>query len=148
MGWKAVRVTGLIRPSDCRGSWQRLLLILAALGTVGCGQDADQARISDRSADTDPVPGGTAVVALATDPEVLNPLIYTSTTAGFVFAEMHDGLTEMGDDLLYHPRIAAGWEVAPDGMSVTYHLRPWRWSDGTPLTAVDVVASSGIFFHK
>ncbi len=147
MAWNSVRVTGLVRPSGCRLSLQRFLLILAALGTVGCGQDAGQTQNPDGSPDTRPVPGGTAVVALATDPEVLNPLIYTSTTAGFVFAEMHDGLTEMGDDLLYHPRIAARWEIAPDGMSVTYHLRPWRWSDGIPLTAVDVVASFNLLIN-
>ena len=121
------------------------LVACAALGAVGCGQDETKTRGRDATTDTEPVPGGTAVVTLATDPDVLNPLIYTSSTAGFVFAELHDGLTEMGDDLLYHPRIASGWEVASDGLSITYHLRPWRWSDGVPLTARDVVGSFNLF---
>ncbi len=112
---------------------------------AGCGSDENESRNPEPFAGTEPVSGGTAVVALTTDPEVLNPLIYTSSTAGFIFAELHDGLTEMGDDLLYHPRIADRWEVAPDGLSVTYHLRPWRWSDGVPLTARDVIVSFNLF---
>jgi peptide/nickel transport system substrate-binding protein len=32
-----------------------------------------------------------------------------------------------------------------DGRTVTYHLRPWRWSDGNPLTAWDVVSSFNLF---
>ncbi len=85
------------------------------------------------------------MVALSSDPDVLNPLIYTSSNAGFVFAEIHDGLTEMGDDLAYYPRIAESWEVSPDGHAVTYRLRPWWWSDGQSLTARDVVSSFNLF---
>jgi len=37
------------------------------------------------------------------------------------------------------PALAQSFEVAPDLLSVTYHLRPGlKWSDGTPLTAKDV----------
>ena len=37
------------------------------------------------------------------------------------------------------PALAQSFEVAPDLLSVTYHLRPdMKWSDGTPLTAKDV----------
>ncbi|MBK7772097.1 MAG: ABC transporter substrate-binding protein [bacterium] len=91
------------------------------------------------------VPGGTAVVALAADPDVLNPLIYSSTIAGIVIAELHDGLADMDENLSYVPRIARGWEIAPDGLSITYHLRPWCWSDGAPLAARDVVRSFELF---
>ncbi len=89
--------------------------------------------------------GGTAVVALAADPDVLNPLISDSAVAGIINAELYDGLADMGEDLSYQPRLARGWDVGPDGRSITYHLRPWRWSDGAPLTARDVVLSLELF---
>ncbi|MBK8166022.1 MAG: hypothetical protein IPK64_08650 [bacterium] len=95
----------------------------------------------------DPVPvsGGTALVALASEPDVLNPLLHASATAGQVIAELHDGLTDMDESLEYVPRIARSWDLAPDSLSITYHLKPWRWSDGQPLTARDVVESLGLF---
>jgi peptide/nickel transport system substrate-binding protein len=51
----------------------------------------------------------------------------------------------MAEDLTYQPRIAQRWEVSPDGLAVTYHLRAWQWSDGTALTARDVVMSLDLF---
>jgi len=115
------------------------------VGVVGCGEDNSRTGGAPSGPGNRPTPGGTAVVALSSDPDALNPLIYTSATAGIVFAEIHDGLAEMGDDLVYHPRIAASWEVSPDGRTVTYHLRPWRWSDEQSLTARDVVSSFNLF---
>lgn len=127
--------------------WRALMLagVLAACLGTGCGSQEDDQPGTAQNPMGKAVAGGTAVVALSSDPDVLNPLIYTSLNAGMVFAEIHDGLTEMGDDLTYQPRIADHWEVAPDGLSVVYHLRPWRWSDGHPLTAEDVVSSFNLF---
>ncbi len=122
-----------------------VLLACGSMGFPGCGGDSPRTEKSDSETQTKPVAGGTAVVALSSDPDALNPLIYTSSNAGIVFAELHDGLTEMGDDLSYHPRIASDWVVSSDGLQITYRLRPWRWSDGHPLTAGDVVSSFDLF---
>lgn len=130
-----------------RGRMRRLGTAAWAAGVIvllagGC--ERSRPRGADAGTGT-PVDGGTAVVALSADPDVLNPLISESTIAGIVNAELYDGLADMGEDLSYQPRLARGWEVAPDGRSITYHLRPWRWSDGAPLTARDVVMSLGMF---
>lgn len=85
------------------------------------------------------MPGGTAVIALGGNPDVLNSLIRGSAYAGIVIGEMQDRLAEQGEDLEWEPRIASRWDIAPDYMSITYHLQPWVWSDGRPLTAEDVV---------
>jgi peptide/nickel transport system substrate-binding protein len=62
-----------------------------------------------------------------------------------VFAEIHDGLTDMDENLEYRPGIARAWDIAPDRRSITFHLRPWTWSDGAPLTAYDVQRSCELF---
>src|SRR5262245_16400337 len=38
------------------------------------------------------------------------------------------------------PGVASAWEISPDGLRYTFHLRPEaRWSDGQPVTASDFV---------
>ncbi len=40
------------------------------------------------------------------------------------------------------PRLAESWETSPDGLTVTFKLRPGvKWHDGTPFTAADVAFS-------
>ena len=89
--------------------------------------------------------GGTAIIAMKEDPDVLNPLIRVSADAGRVLAAIADPLLEMNEDLGWDPRIARSWDLAPDGLSLTFHLRPWVWSDGVPLTARDVVLSLDLY---
>jgi len=127
----------------------RVQLVVAAalcvLVCLGCGE-----RNGGRDQPTDSsgikvIPGGTAVIALSSDPDVLNPLISASTNAGLVMAEIQAGLTMMNDSLVYVPRIADHYEIAADSRSITYFLQRWRWADGVPLTAYDVAASFSLF---
>ena len=94
---------------------------------------------------TEPVAGGTAVIALYAEPDGLNSLLKTSIVAGIVLAEIGDTLTEMGEDLTMGPSIASSWQLAPDSLSIAYQLRPWVWEDGQSLTAYDVAASFSLF---
>lgn len=116
-------------------------LLLACLAAAGCGGDAPPPAADG----TAPVDGGTAVIAFPADPDVLNPLLYTSAHAGQVLDLLGDALVEMDEDFVYRPRIAARLDFAPDSLSVTVRLRPWRWSDGEPLTAHDVAATCRLF---
>lgn len=126
----SIRRRGRFRPAF----WLFLLVVAA-----GCGDKSQQGEPAADPAGGGPVAGGTAVVALAGEPDALNSLIRGSSYAGIVLAELQDALAELGEDLQWSPRIASGWEIAPDRLSITYHLRPWVWSDGDPLDAEDVV---------
>ncbi len=88
-----------------------------------------------------PRPGGTYVEGVVGQLGSLNPL----------FGEATAGPNDL-DALLFEPlvrvlptgtvqgRLASRWEVSPDGRSYAFTLRPnARWSDGTPVTADDVV---------
>ena len=119
------------------------LLLLLVLVLASCGGDGDDHgdRPADPAEPATPVPGGTAVVAISDEPDVLNPLVRTSAVAGSVLSQLRATLAEMGEDLTWRPEIARDWEVAADSLAITYRLRPWRWEDGAPLTAEDVVLS-------
>ena len=118
------------------------LLLLAAAACSGCG-DRDGRKVA--TGDRVPEAGGTVVMAFGAEPDVLNPLIHTSAQAGQVIVLLLDGLVEMEEDFLYHPRIAERLTFSPDSLMITVHLNPWCWSDGTRLTADDVVRSFELF---
>lgn len=112
---------------------------LMILFLAGCGGGA-----ADAEGDG-PVDGGTAVIAFAEDPDILNPLIYQSASSGQILVLLQEGLVEMGEDLAYHPHIAREWIFSPDSLTVTVPLRPWTWSDGRPVTAQDVTTSFSLY---
>jgi peptide/nickel transport system substrate-binding protein/oligopeptide transport system substrate-binding protein len=59
-----------------------------------------------------------------------------------VFDKFGDSLVDLDENLNLIPGAAESWEPSEDGLSWTFKLRPGQvWSDGTPLTAADYVAS-------
>ena len=89
---------------------------------AGCGRQDD---VRDRRRDAQPQAGGTVVIGIGSEPDVLNSLTRTSAVAGQVLSLMQAGLAEMGEDLQWQPMIADRWELAPDSLAITFHLRPW-----------------------
>jgi peptide/nickel transport system substrate-binding protein len=122
---------------------QRLWPGLFGLLILGAGCQREQATADSQAAT--PVPGGTAVVLLAAEPDVLNPLIRTSAYAGQVLGIIEASLVSMDENLLWSPCIAESWTLSPDSLALTYKLQPWRWSDGEPLTAYDVAETFRLF---
>ena len=65
--------------------------------------------------------------------------VYSRYCLGDVF---NDPLIELDKDFNVVPAAAESWEVGDDGLTWSFHLRPDQvWSDGTPLTANDYVAT-------
>jgi oligopeptide transport system substrate-binding protein len=73
----------------------------------------------------------------------LDPHLVVGTSEYSVLSALLEGLvSEDPADLHPVPGVAESWEVSDDGMVYIFHLRPQaRWSDGTPVTAGDFVAS-------
>jgi oligopeptide transport system substrate-binding protein len=76
----------------------------------------------------------------------LDPHLVTGIGEGDVLRALFEGLVaEDPVDLHPVPGVAERWDVGSDGLSYTFHLRAdAKWSDGTPVTAPDFVAS----FHR
>src|SRR5580704_12059953 len=73
------------------------------------------------------------------DPSSVNPQLATAVNEAAILRELFDGM--FTDDALGRPipGVAKTWEVSPDGLTWTFHLRPEVWSDGQPVTANDFV---------
>ena len=73
----------------------------------------------------------------------LDPHLVTGIAEVAVLDALFEGLVaEDPVDLHPVPGVAERWDVSPDGLTYTFHLRAdAKWSDGTPLTARDFVVS-------
>ena len=81
-------------------------------------------------------------VSLGTELQVLDPIVTTiNATRNFTYLvyDMLVGLDSKGN---YRPQMLQEWQASNDRMTWTFHLRDGlQWSDGTPVTAADCVAS-------
>lgn len=74
------------------------------------------------------------------DPKTIDPVLNGASDGGDVINQTFEGLTREKSGIVY-PGIAESWDVAEDGLTITFNLRESNWSDGTPLTAHDFVYS-------
>jgi len=82
-------------------------------------------------------------VGNGTEPQDLDGQTVTGVPEHKIIMALSEGL--LGQDprtLEPIPGMAERWEVSPDGLTYTFHLREGlKWSDGDPLTATELVAS-------
>ena len=105
----------------------------AVLALHGCGDDRGDDEVLQ--------PGATVLDrGLSTEPESLDPQKSRSVQAADVLRDIGEGLVTYTAAGELVPGTAVNWEVAEDGLTYTFHLRPRaRWSNGDPVTAMDFV---------
>src|SRR5215813_3014633 len=95
------------------------------------------------AAAADPVKGGSLVVARPADIFTFDP--YNTQDDRSIFTELtvYERLVRLSaDGKGVDPELAVEWKVAPDGLLADFKLRKGvQFSDGTPMTADDVVFS-------
>ena len=73
------------------------------------------------------------------DPRSLDPARATDVPTGRAVAYLFDGLTRFTPDARIEPGLASSWDVSPDGLQYTFHLRTGvQFHDGTPFRATHV----------
>lgn len=82
------------------------------------------------------------VIANSAEPSSLDLHVVTGQPELRVVGALFEGLVIRGlEGPQVRPGVAHAWEASSDGKTYTFHLRPSRWSDGSPLTARDFVRS-------
>ncbi|HYP17110.1 MAG TPA: peptide ABC transporter substrate-binding protein, partial [Opitutus sp.] len=73
----------------------------------------------------------------------LDPHLAVNIAEMDIVSALFEGLVvEDPTDLRATPGVAERWDVSPDALTYTFHLRPnARWSDETPVTAADFLAA-------
>jgi peptide/nickel transport system substrate-binding protein len=83
----------------------------------------------------------TLVISIAADPTGFDPEAVANNTSGFIMATIHDGLVRYKPGTVdIEPGLAKSWDVSPDGLTYTFHLRTGvKFHDGTPFNATTFV---------
>ena len=111
-----------------------LALVLAALLLAGAYAIERQFLVEV------PSRGGSLVEGVAGHPRFVNPLLALSDADRDLTALTYAGLMGYGKDGGLTPVLAESYEISEDGKTYTFRLRDdIRFSDGTPVTAEDVV---------
>lgn len=76
------------------------------------------------------------------DPRSLDPALSTDVPTGRAVGYLFDGLTRFDPEAKVEPGLAERWDVTPDGITYTFHLRRGvTFHDGSPFTARNVAHS-------
>jgi glutathione transport system substrate-binding protein len=90
----------------------------------------------------EPPPGGEKRKGLSADPPNLDPHVDSGAAASTVKMQVYSTLARYWEGGQIEPNLAERWEVSPDGLELTFFLRPGvTFHDGAPLTGEDVKAS-------
>lgn len=122
------------RPIFLLCSLSAVVLLLVA----GCGRRETAAEAGIRT--------GMLIVGNQAEPKDLDPHVVTAYTDMNVLYALFEGLTALDEKTSQGvPAAAEQWDVSPDGLRYTFHLRAGLvWSNGDPLGAGDFVWS----FHR
>ena len=132
-----------------------IFLIAACSGSSGAtpgtdssaaaGQDSTVAAVSPTEASGAAVglgQGDGRLVRLFVDPPTLDPHITTDATSAQIIVEVFGGLVTIDPDLDIVGDLAESWDISPDGLKYTFHLRTdAKFHSGKPVTADDVLWS-------
>lgn len=92
-------------------------------------------------------PGGTLTFARNQDVQTLNPMLAFENGSIWVIPQLFEGLVDVRyGQKTPQPAIAESWTTSDDGIEWTFKLRSGpTFSDGTPVTAEDVIFSISRF---
>ncbi|MEU6478177.1 ABC transporter substrate-binding protein [Streptomyces sp. NPDC047017] len=111
--------------------------LLLGFGLAGCRSAVSESGSAGAGA-AKPRRGGTLSVAINSD--FTPSLLFAQSSQSYQHRLLYNTLTRYDDQLTPHPELATSWEYAPDGRSITLHLRTGvTFHDGRPFTADDVV---------
>lgn len=112
-------------------------LSIACLLESGCGKKESSATTSAGEADRKILLFGNGA-----EPQDIDPHVVTGSPEHRLISTLSEGLVSEDPQLNLIPGVAEKWDVSPDGLIYTFHLRAdAKWSNGEVITADDFVQS-------
>ncbi len=115
-----------------------VLFFLVVLGLAGCEERTSDVAMPDENAP--PAYGDTFIEASIAEPSNLLPILATDSSSADINGLVYNGLVRYNKDLILEGELAESWEISPDNLTITFHLRKGvKWHDGVPFTSADVL---------
>src|SRR3954469_23499791 len=112
----------------------RRLFLLVLPAILSCGGGGSESSAPQRKTTSD--------CPDSYDPRPMDPALSTDVPTGRAVAYVFDGLARFTPDAQVVPGLARSWDVSPDGMIYTFHLRSGvKFHDGRPFSAKNVVST-------
>jgi len=127
--------------AGARRRTRRQRLVLAVLVAAIVGLSIGPSRFAGSQPST--VHAAADLVRILLGPaDTLDPAAQGDIGSAAVSAQLFESLTAIDAQLETRPALAASWDFQDNGATVVFHMRPgMTFSDGSPLTAADVVRS-------
>ena len=118
------------------------IALAATVAAVGLPSQTHASSLRGAAGFGSPVSGGTLVMARASDVFNFDPANAPDQESISTVLEIYDRVAQFGPNGQIRPDLATSWAFSKNHESVTFNLRKGvRFSDGSPLTAEDVVFS-------
>ena len=119
-----------------------LVSCLTGCGATPNGSSAAADPPSGQAVSTEPVMGGEMVIAMDSEPKVLDPMLTTATLAWTLSWHMFEYLFTVDNNREIVPMLAEAISMSEDGLTYTITLRQGvTFHNGDTMDAADVVAS-------
>jgi peptide/nickel transport system substrate-binding protein len=116
-----------------------LFLALATLALAACDGGGEIQTPRSRGQGP-PAHGDTLVDGTIGEPSNLIPILATDGSSHDVAGLVYNGLVKYDKNLNLTGDLAETWEISPDGLTITFHLRRGvKWHDGAEFTSRDVL---------
>jgi peptide/nickel transport system substrate-binding protein len=115
------------------------ILLMAVLLLCSCERSEDAVSLYDAQ-DTGPAYGDIFIDGAIGDASTLIPPLASDAASHGIASLVYNGLVKYNGQLMLVGDLAEGWEISPDGLTITFKLRKGvKWHDGAPFTAQDVL---------
>jgi peptide/nickel transport system substrate-binding protein len=141
-------------------------LAVGMLAACGGGDDASERDTAPRAVQREqkPLPeeprvermqstgtyGGRFVLGETTGPKTFNAMMANETSSTDITGNLFVGLADFDNETQQDsPGLAKSWDISPDGLTWTFHLRKGAaFSDGHPITSADVLFSFQVAYDE
>jgi peptide/nickel transport system substrate-binding protein len=120
---------------------RRTLLVgsAGAAGALALGGSIGRAGAQDATPAGEKGGAGTAIISSSGDPLSFNPDFQADDNAFAAVCNIYNSLLSLDGNYAIIPELAESYEVAEDGLSITFNLvQNATWHDGEPFTSADV----------
>jgi peptide/nickel transport system substrate-binding protein len=118
-----------------------LYLILICIIIFGCRhKSAETGKQAKQDIPGEPAYGDALITGSIGEPSILIPMLAGDSASHEIAGLIFNGLVKYDTDLSVIGDLAESWDISPDGLVITFHLRKGvKWFDGVEFTADDIM---------